>query len=181
MLQTVQGKQNIGPYGHKAETYMAEDTGLRPPSAANLDFPLRTPGNIHASQPTASEPARKVSLHVAAVAMLNLADFQNAVPALGELAVCNETSAAISDLTLTVTSEPAFLKPRTWNLDIVGAGNTYQRTQLDVELDGALLPRLTEAEPATLCFELRSATDRTPCSPSTNTWWSCCPTTSGAA
>ena len=98
--------------------HMAEDTGLRPPNAANPDFPLRIPRNIHASQPAASEPARKVSLHVAAVAMLNLADFQNAVPALGELAVRNETPAAISDMTLTVTSEPAFLKENIWHLDI---------------------------------------------------------------
>jgi len=102
------------------------------------------------------ESAPAVRLQTAIVAKLNLADFQNAVPALRELAIINETSTAISELTLCVTSEPAFLKPRTWSLEAVGAGETYHLTDLDVQLDGALLSRLTEAEPSTLCFELRS-------------------------
>ena len=65
------------------------------------------------SLPPPSEPAPQLRLKVAAIAKLNLADFQNAVPALRELAVCNESAATISELTLTVTSEPVFLKPRT--------------------------------------------------------------------
>lgn len=106
-----------------------------------------------------AEPSPVVRLQVSTVAKLNLADFQNAVPALQELAIVNETPANISDLTLTVTSEPALLKPRTWSLDAVGAGETYHLTDLDAQLDGALLSRLTEAEPATLHFELRSRKD----------------------
>ena len=109
------------------------------------------------SLPPPSEPAPQLRLKVAAIAKLNLADFQNAVPALRELAVCNESTATISELTLTVTSEPVFLKPRTWHLDKVSAGETYHLTDLDVQLDGALLSRLTEAEHSTLRFELRCA------------------------
>ena len=67
-----------------------------------------------------------------------------------ELAIVNETLSPICDLALTLTSEPAFLKPRTWSLEAVDAGETYHLTDLDVQLDGALLSRLTEAEPATL-------------------------------
>lgn len=105
---------------------------------------------------TPSSPASQVRLQVAVVEKLNLADFQNAVPALHELAVVNETPVPISELTITITSEPAFLKPRTWSMDAVGAGETYHVVDLDVQLDGSLLSRLTEAEPATLYFELRS-------------------------
>ncbi|MBT9498432.1 MAG: DUF3320 domain-containing protein [Zoogloea sp.] len=55
-----------------------------------------------------------------------------------------------------MASEPAFLKPRTWSMDTVGAGETFHIADLDVQLDGSMLSRLTEAEPATLHFELRS-------------------------
>lgn len=98
-----------------------------------------------------------VCLRVSAAAKLNLASFQNAVPALLELAVVNDTASQLTELTIHLTSEPAFVKPRTWNLDVVGPGESYHLPDLDVRLDGALLSRLTEAEPAVLRFELRSA------------------------
>ena len=97
-----------------------------------------------------------VRLHVSAVVKLNLADFQNAVPALQELAIVNATPTPLWGLTLHLHSEPAFVKARTWHLDAVEAGETYHLHDLDVQLDGAVLSRLTEAEPAVLRFELRS-------------------------
>lgn len=105
------------------------------------------------------ETAREVLLRFAVVAKLNLADFQNDVPALRELSVVNDTAVAIEHLTLTLSSEPPFLKPRTWHLDAVAPGETYHVTDLDVKLDGALLSRLTEAEIATLRFDLRTHDD----------------------
>ena len=101
-------------------------------------------------------PASEVRLKVAAVEKLNLADFQNAVPAMHELAIVNQSLVPLSELTITIASEPAFLKQRTWSIEAVGAGEIYHVVDLDVLLDGALLSRLTEAEPATLRFELRS-------------------------
>lgn len=124
---------------------MTENTAREPAAAGKFDSPD--------SAKLVVEP--QVRLRVSAVTKLNLADFQNAVPALHELAIVNETEGAFKDLTLTVTSTPAFLKPRTWNLDSVGPGETYHFTEIDVKLDGALLSRLTEAESATLRFELR--------------------------
>lgn len=111
------------------------------------------PGETPAAAPQASG---SVSLQVSTVARLNLADFQNAVPALHELAIVNGTGAPIDGLTVSLHAEPAFVRPRSWSLEAVGAGETYHLTQLDVQLDGALISRLTEAEPATLCFELRT-------------------------
>lgn len=115
-----------------------------------------------ADQPTAPTSATAVpavSLRVSTAQKLNLADFQNSVPTLNELAVINETPAEISGLALTITSEPACVKSRTWHLSSVGAGETFHLTELALELDGPLLSRLTEAEPATLHFELRSQED----------------------
>lgn len=103
-------------------------------------------------------PQTTVRLQVGAAKKLNLAAFQNAVPALTELVIVNETPSSISDLTVQLASDPPFVKSRVWNLESVGAGETYHLRDLDVQLDGALLSRLTEAESASLIFELRSRT-----------------------
>lgn len=93
------------------------------------------------------------------VAKLNLADFQNAIPLLRELSVANDAAEAITGLELRLESAPAFLKPKLWRIDAVAAGSRYHVTDLDVELDGGLLSRLSEAEKATLSFGLRRAGD----------------------
>lgn len=104
----------------------------------------------------AEVPPPTVRLQISAAKKLNLAAFQNAVPALHELVIVNETSSPISELTVQLISEPPFVKPRVWNVESVGAGESYHLRDLDVQLDGALLSRLTEAESASLHFELRS-------------------------
>ncbi|HEY0835619.1 MAG TPA: DUF3320 domain-containing protein [Azospirillum sp.] len=81
---------------------------------------------------------------------LNLAFHQNAVPVLRELALVNDGDAALEAVELTLSSEPAFLAPKTWRIDAVGAGQRYHLPNLDVTLDGAMLGRLTEAESATV-------------------------------
>ena len=89
------------------------------------------------------------------VATLNLAGYQNAVPMLRELIVINSSAEAARELDLTVESVPAFIKPKTWRIDAVGAGQQVRISDLDVQLDGALLSRLTESERATVSFSLR--------------------------
>lgn len=118
------------------------------------------PANVESPGiPSLSElPLPTVHLQVCAVKKLNLAAFQNAVPALIELAIVNDTSLPISNLSVELLSDPPFIKSRAWNLESVGAGETYYLRDLDVQLDGALLSRLTEAETASLKFELRSQT-----------------------
>jgi len=103
-----------------------------------------------------SAPERRLRIQISTAIKLNLAAFQNAVPVLHELVIVNETSSPISELTVHLTSEPPFVKPRVWNLESVGAGESYHVSDLDVQLNGALLSRLTEAESASLQFELRS-------------------------
>lgn len=101
-------------------------------------------------------PPHIVRLQVSAAKKLNLAAFQNAVPALHEVMIVNETLSPISELTIQLISEPPFVKPRVWNVEEVGSGESYYLRGLDVQLDGALLSRLTEAELASLHFEMRS-------------------------
>jgi len=88
------------------------------------------------------------------VAKLNLADFQNAVPMLREVSIVNDSKSEINTLELRIESVPPFLKSKLWHIDAVGAGKSYRINELDVQLDGTLLTRLTEAEKATVTFVL---------------------------
>lgn len=85
---------------------------------------------------------------------INLADFQNAIPAIRDLTVINDTNAEYQDLRLVAASEPAFLKTKTWHIDRLGSEQTVRISDLDIPLDGPLLGRLTEAEKAVVTFRL---------------------------
>lgn len=99
------------------------------------------------------------AIQVALAAKLNLADFQNAVPLLRELCIINQTTAASGAVELRIESVPAFLKVRRWRIEELAPDSRYHIADLDVQLDGALLSRLTEAEQATLFISLHPADD----------------------
>ena len=92
---------------------------------------------------------------VSVVEKLNLADFQNAVPLLRQLRLQNNTSDDLSELELSIESSPPFLKAKVWRLALLTKGQDFQIPDLDIQLDGALLTRLTEAETAAVTFVLR--------------------------
>jgi very-short-patch-repair endonuclease len=121
--------------------------------------PHRDGGQVEeVNQEPVLEPVtpRVVRIESTLASKVNLADFQNAVPVVRELAVHNDTERDIKELRLTVGSEPAFLKAKTWHIDHVGAGQSVRVNELDLGLDGPLLGRLTEAEKATVTFRLYS-------------------------
>ena len=106
-------------------------------------------------------PPPSVDIVATFAARMNLADFQNAVPVLRELAVANTLSVDLKDLDLVLTSEPAFVQRQTWHIDALGAGQTVRIPNLDLRLDGAYFARLTEAENAVISLSLhvRAAPD----------------------
>lgn len=101
-------------------------------------------------------PSGSIRLETALSPRLNLAFHQNAVPFIRELVIVNETEKPLHSVEITLSSEPAFLKPRTWRIESVAAGERYHVSDLDVALDGALLGRLTEAETAQASFVIES-------------------------
>jgi len=107
--------------------------------------------SLENAEPKKTLPTIVVSL----VAKLNLADFQNAVPLIRELSVSNDSQEDEKELDLLVESHPPFIRSRCWHIDAVNAGVHYHITDLDVQLDGSLLSRLTEAETATVTLVLR--------------------------
>ncbi|MGN5478216.1 hypothetical protein ACTMU2_18115 [Cupriavidus basilensis] len=79
---------------------------------------------------------------------------ETAVPAIRDLTVLNDTKVDYQNLRLIATSEPAFLKAKTWHLDRLGSEQSLRVSDLDIPLDGPLLGRLTEAEKAVVTFRL---------------------------
>ena len=110
------------------------------------------------STDASAEEAAKLDIKVEATvaAKLNLADYQNAVPVLRELAVLNEPETELRELELSISSEPPFLRSKTWRIDAVAGGQRLRVSDLDLQLDGALFNRLTEAEPSVVYLTLRS-------------------------
>jgi len=94
-------------------------------------------------------------INASLVSKLNLADYQNAVPLLRELMIVNDTDSTWERLVVSVSSDPCFFKPKLWHLNTLGPGQTCHITNLDLQLDGPLLSRLSEAEIARVAFELR--------------------------
>jgi len=92
------------------------------------------------------------SIRVSNAAKLNLADFQNSVPLLRELCIVNDSDRDVANIQVRLESIPPFLKSKTWSIDTCAARARYDIKDCDVQLDGALLGRLTEAETATVIF-----------------------------
>ncbi len=115
-----------------------------------------TGDSMDETQPQGSAVAAELKIDVTLIAKLNLADFQNAVPLVRDIWLINETDQAHEHVELVLTSDPPFLKPRRWRIDALAAGSRYPIRDLDVNLDGGLLARLTEAETATVSLALRS-------------------------
>ncbi|HWR51849.1 MAG TPA: hypothetical protein VN428_12120, partial [Bryobacteraceae bacterium] len=74
-----------------------------------------------------------------------------------ELALTNKAEVSQGPLVVSVSSDPAFFKPKDWHIDSIGPGQTCRIENLDLQLDGPLLSRLTEAESARVVFDVRPA------------------------
>ena len=106
---------------------------------------------------TEAQPGSGLQVRASLTTKLNLADYQNAVPALRELTVINDTDLPYEHLVVSVSSDPCFFKPRRWQLQALGPRQSRQISNLDLQLDGPLLARLSEAESARVKFEVAAA------------------------
>ena len=107
--------------------------------------------------PEGDEQGERLGVRIDAtlVTKLNLADFQNAVPMLKALSITNASDEDAKGLELRIESIPPFIKPKHWHIDVLAPGSEQRIKDLDVQLDGALLTRLTEAETANVTLSLR--------------------------
>ena len=86
----------------------------------------------------------------------NLAFLQNSVPVLLELALVNDSDRDLSDLILTLSSTPSFLKTKIWHIDAVSSGQKFHISDRDVQLDSGMLGRLNESETIQVLVTLTS-------------------------
>ncbi|ADP69553.1 putative DNA helicase [Rhodomicrobium vannielii ATCC 17100] len=101
-------------------------------------------------------PAPSVKLRANVAPHINLAFQVNSIPAVGEIEIANETDGDFSDVAISITSEPAFLKPKALRLDRLRAGDTRSISPVDVDLDPAFLNRLTEAADGEIRISVRA-------------------------
>lgn len=86
------------------------------------------------------------------------ASFQNAIPVIRSIELINASGENFESCTLNLTSNPPFLRPKTWTIDRVIAGDRLRIGDRRVELDAGYLAGLNEAERGeiTLGFHARS-------------------------
>ncbi len=89
--------------------------------------------------------ADSISIVAAVAPKLGFASHQNAVPVLRELEVINGSDTDVEGLELIIEADPAFLEPKRWLLDRLGARSTLHINDRHLKLSGSYLGELTES------------------------------------
>src|SRR5258707_10940220 len=94
-------------------------------------------------------------IEVSAASFVNAAFHQNSIPFLRELRILGTgISEDLRELTLSLSSQPEFLKAKCWNISFLPKDGIVRLSDLDVSLDGGLLAGLTEALSGRVTFSL---------------------------
>lgn len=87
-----------------------------------------------------------VSVQVEFAAKLNFASHQNSFPILRALRIENSSPTdRLEGLTISLDSNPAFLKPKIWHVERIDAHGSITISDRDIELDGNFLLRLADS------------------------------------
>ena len=86
------------------------------------------------------------TIHSDTAAKINFAGHQSSFAFLRELRIENKGSEErLDDVLVTLSSNPAFLKPKSWTLDRIAPEGIRPITDRDIELDGAFLLELADS------------------------------------
>jgi very-short-patch-repair endonuclease len=86
------------------------------------------------------------TIHCEMAAKLNFACHQSAFAFLRELRVeNNDREIPLSDVFVSLSSNPSFLKPKSWRLDRIAPAGSISIKDRDIELDGSFLLALSDA------------------------------------
>ena len=87
-----------------------------------------------------------VTILAETAAKMNFAAHQSSFAFLRDLRIVNNDPAlALSDVVVTMSASPAFLKPKSWHMDRLAPASTLAVKNRDVDLDGGFLLDLTES------------------------------------
>jgi len=84
------------------------------------------------------------------------ASFQNAIPVIHSIIIKNNIGENIEDCVLELNSSPGFLRPKSWVIDRIIAGEIFSVSSRKVDLDAAYLEGLNEAERGEIYFRFSS-------------------------
>lgn len=88
----------------------------------------------------------QIRIHCIAASKLNFACHQNSYAVLRELRVENlDDEEYIQDLTVTIESDPGFLKPKSWHVDRIDPKGSIAVRSRDLELTGDFFAKLSES------------------------------------
>ncbi|SFZ84579.1 AAA domain-containing protein [Devosia enhydra] len=99
--------------------------------------------------------AERLAIHADIAASFTYASYQNAIPVLRSIRLANATGGNLQNLTLDLTADPAFLRPKTWTVDRLLQGDEISLSDRRVDLDPAYLGGLNEAERGRISLVLK--------------------------
>ncbi|MBR3837661.1 MAG: DUF4011 domain-containing protein [Clostridia bacterium] len=95
-----------------------------------------------------------VSIELAALDVINYTLHQNHVESVKSVTIKNDTEKDLSDLVLSITSEPEFSKPFQLHVDFVPAKKSYEIKKINLELNVDFLAGITEKVEGSLTASL---------------------------
>lgn len=114
--------------------------GMSAQISADEDHPLES---FHKTDEVREE---SVELTANLSGCVNYASWQNSVPVLRSLEICNKTSDLLEDLHLELIASPAFCQQKSWIIQQVHPGERFSLTDRQLQLDPDYLNGLNEAE-----------------------------------
>jgi hypothetical protein len=93
----------------------------------------------------------------AAADNVNVAFYQNAVPIVRELAIENGLGRELTDISVHLSSEPAFLSPGVWRFDRIADEATHHIRSLDLKLNPAFLAGINAAQRGEIQIHVEAA------------------------
>jgi len=95
-----------------------------------------------------------MKIHADHVPTIGFAAQQNGIRSINKIVITND-GAARENLTLRVTTDPAFSKPAEMRIDAIGANDEYPIDRLDISLSGDYLRAINEKTSGWLQFEVK--------------------------
>lgn len=86
-----------------------------------------------------------ITLEALIARKIGFASHQNSVPLVRELSIAHAGEHPLQDLTLTLSSDPAFVEPRSWNIARLNPGDRLGIAERDIKLDAGYLAGLSES------------------------------------
>jgi very-short-patch-repair endonuclease len=95
-----------------------------------------------------------IEIRAAVQSKIGFASHQNAVPLIVDLQIENATDVPVGPAILTLTANPSFIAPRTWQFDRLAPGSLLRVNDRAVSFDAGMLDKLNEALRAELLLSL---------------------------